>query len=76
MKDLIKMKVDRDMAVYIIYIIGNLKDFLYSEFNISFTYVQIKSDATNIVTARTYRIFVVTCRICGTTGLIDISIIY
>ena len=59
MKDLIKMKVDRDMAVYIIYIIGNLKDFLYSEFNISFTYVKIKSDATNIVTARTYCIFMV-----------------
>lgn len=59
MKDLIKMNVDRDMEVYIIYIIGNLKDFLYSEFNISFTYVKIKSDATNIVTARTYCIFMV-----------------
>ena len=61
MKDLIKMNVDRDMEVYIIYIIGNLKDFLYSEFNISFTYVQIKSDATNIVTARTDRILMVSC---------------
>ena len=76
MKDLIKMKVDRDMEVYIISFIGNLNDFLYCKFNISFTYVKIKPDATNIVIARTNRIFVVACRISGTTGLIDISIIY
>ena len=61
MKDLIKMNVDRDMEVYIISFIGNLNDFLYCKFNISFTYVKIKSDATNIVTARTDRILMVSC---------------
>ena len=57
------------------YIIGNLNIFLYCKFDISFTYVKIKQDATNNVTARTNRILMVSWRISGTTGLVDISII-
>ena len=41
------------------YIMGNLNNFLYCKFNISFTYVKIKPDATNIVTARTNGILMV-----------------
>ena len=76
MKYLINMKDDRNIDVYIMCAIGNINNFLYCKLNISFTYVKIMPDATNIVTARTNRILILSCRISDTTGLVDISIIY